>query len=560
MTQTVDSDDHTTVRVKLLHVDEGEIGGGKLKFGYDGLASVALENFGLDKEVSDEQLAAGLLAITEGRRKLTLFNCKRSGYAIYPEFVVEGEVHSAEFDSFDVRYSEVSEWFFQEMHVGGELGKELKWHTAHVPLVANVVTQSASFTIESCYVGSLEGSGEDRTLHQHFEFRFTAKKNRFSLDEIRKLALRFSNLLSILLARPCPIVSVDVSPNGDSYRRLYYGISRAPQSEIQGRGNGDLVTWRKFFALKSDVDDCWEQLVNAFFCSEYREVIWSRLAGMQKHDGFWEHGVLGYMTILDSYVTQRFPKASAPKVVPTAKLRQLEKQLARIRPPLDSTQQTAVIAAASQIFSSSPVTFASRFEALFKSLDPDVRKILRLTQVDFEVMKKLRDAVAHGDELPITGTDVTHIFEIKNRIILLLTHLFFLDVGLGRDIFLECLSRPHTEMRMISDLDEVHLDRTLYPEKFISVSSQELSVIQKRQLRLHQHCFERDLAGVVSYSEKRSLQLFDASNARKFGQIHELLDLPKVAVSYLAQAYFEDAVLTEPVHSAIIVDLAHVPV
>ena len=123
MKHTVDSDHHTTLRVKLSHAQEGDIGEGTLMFGYGCLASFALDGFRLNIELDDDQLASGLLAIAADGRKLSLFNCTRSGHTIYPEFVVEGDVRGSQFDSFEVRYSEVSEWFFQQTHVDGQLGE-----------------------------------------------------------------------------------------------------------------------------------------------------------------------------------------------------------------------------------------------------------------------------------------------------------------------------------------------------------------------------------------------------------------------------------------------------
>lgn len=559
MKHTVDSDHHTSLRVKLSHAEEGDIGEGTLTFGYGCLASVALDGFRLTVELDDDQLASGLLAIAADGRKLSLLNCTRSGHTIYPEFVVMGDVEGSEFDSFEVRYSEVSEWFFQQTHIDSQLGEEIKWHATPAPLVANVAMPSRNFRIESFYVATLEQSGEDRTLHQHFEFRFTATKNPFSPAEIKDLARRFGNLLSILLAHQCPIVSVDVTPKGGSYGRMYYGIHKSPPNGLQPQDDRDKVSWRKFLALKSDVDDCWEDVVNAFFRSKYREVIWSRLAGMQNYEGFWEYRVLGYVTLLDGYVTQRFGKGRRPKIPPMKKLLQLKAELADVQPHLDSTQLAAVLDAASRIFSMPDTSFASKFQALVDSLDRDVIKIINLTQGDFKRVKELRDDVAHGKELRFAGPDLTPIFEITNRIILLLTHLFFLDVGLERDLFLRCLSRPHTELRMISKLDEVHLDRILSPEKFILVSSQELLTIEQRPQRLSWPCFVRNLAGVVTYSEGHSSELFNALHKSRGGKFHELLGLPEDAVSHLGEAYFEDGAQTVSIYSTVIIDLARVP-
>ena len=558
MKHTNDTDNHTTLRVKLSHAQVGDIGEGTLMFGYGCLASFSLDGFRQNIELEDDQLASGLLAVAEDGRKLSLLNCTRSGHTIYPEFVVKGDVRGSQFDRFDVRYSEVSEWFFEEMHVDGQLGEEIKWHATPAPLVANVAMPDRNFRIESFYVANLEQSGEDRTLHQHFEFRFTAPNNPFSPTEIRDLVRRFANLLSILLAHQCPVLSVNVAPESGNFGRMYYGIHKSPPKSSRPEEDRERVTWRKFLTLKSDVDDCWEDVVNAFFRSEYREVIWSRLAGMQNFEGFWEYRVLGYVTLLDSYVSQRFGKVNTPKVPPTKKLVRLKAALADVQPPLDSTQQVAVMDAAGQIFSAAN-TFASKFQALVKWLDPDVVKIINLTQDNFDFVKDLRDDIAHGQQPRFKGTDITPVVEITNRIVLLLTHLFFRDVGMGRDDFLRCLSRPHTELRMISKLDEVHLDRILFPEKFIQINSLELLIFQSRPRKLHCPCFERDLNGVVTYSDERSSELDNAMRARGGGKFHELLGLPEDAVSYFSEVYFEDGAQTVPIYSTVIVDLARVP-
>ncbi len=112
---------------------------------------------------------------------------------------------------------------------------------------------------------------------------------------------------------------------------------------------------------------------------------------------------------------------------------------------------------------------------------------------------------------------------------------------------------------MISNLDEVHLDRVLSPEKFIPVSPKELLTIEQRPRRLCWPCFERNLAGVVTYSEELSSQLFNAVHKSRSGKFHELLGFPEDAVSYLGEAYFEDGAQTVSVFSTVIIDLARVP-
>ncbi|MFS2162689.1 hypothetical protein ABL850_03085 [Variovorax paradoxus] len=551
-----DSNHQRTLRVRLSHPDVGDIGEGSITFGYSCLARFVLDGLGREISLSDAQLAEGLLAHADDGTRLSLFNCECRDRTLFPEFVIGGEVKASQFLSFEVRYSNVSEWFFQQMSIDGDPGERLEWGGAPVPLVAEVSLPGHHFKSSSFYVGSLERQGEDRNLHQHFEFCFTATQDRFSLAEVKQRAQRFSNLFSLLLGHPCSIVSVDVSADGKHGWRLFYGLFKSPPKREPLQNDQDRVSWRTFLTAKSDVDAYWDDIVNRFFRSNYREVIWSRVAGMQSYEGFWEHRVLGYVTLLDSYVSQ-IPK-KGPSAPPTKKLLRLQAALGAIKPPLDQAQQGDVMKAATQIFSAND-TFASKFQQLLNTLDADVLKVINLSHADFETIKDLRDEVAHGQQPSFAGPDITPIFVITNRIILLLTHLFFIDVGLGRDVFLQCLARPLNRLRMDSDVDQVHLDRTLKPTSFFRVSPQALQVIQQRSRRLLCNCFVRDRSGVISYSASHSEEIENALSARLGVRHHELLRLPEEAVTYIGDAYFEDGKQIEALHSTVLIDLSRLP-
>jgi len=554
--QSNDSDHQRTLRVRLSHPDVGDIGQGSITFGYSCLARVDLDGLGREISLSGPQLAEGLLAQAEDGTRLSLFNCERRDRTLFPEFVIDGEVTSPQFLSFEVRYLNVSEWFFQQMPIDGVPGEKLEWCGTPAPLAAEVSLPGHHFKLSSFYVGTLECQGEDRNLHQHFEFRFTATQDRFSLAGIKQHARQFSNLLSILLGHPCSIVSVDVSVDGKRSLQLFYGIFKSPPNQEASQDDRGRVSWRTFLTQKSDVDARWDDVVNRFFRSDYREVIWSRVAGMQNYEGFWEYRVLGYVSLLDSYVSQRFKKG--PPMQPTKRLLRLQTALGAVKPPMDQAQRAEVMGIATRIFLAND-TFASRFQQLLNTLDPDVLKIINLSRADFEAIKELRDEVAHGQQPSFKGPDVTPILVITNRIILLLTHLFFVDVGLARDVFLECLARPLNKLRMDSDVDQVHLDRTLKPTSFFQVSVQALQAIQQRSRRLHCSCFVRDRSGAISYSASHSEEIQNASRARLGVRYHELLRLPEEAVTYVGDAYFEDGKQTESLHSAVLIDLARVP-
>jgi hypothetical protein len=278
---------------------------------------------------------------------------------------------------------------------------------------------------------------------------------------------------------------------------------------------------------------------------------------LQNYEGFWEYRVLGYVTLLDGYVSKHFSKFNPPTTPPKKKkLEQLENRLAEMSPPLNPEQQSAVVAAVTGIFSAKNMSFANKFSQLLDSLDKNVVKIINLTDDDFKTIKDLRNDIAHGDELTFKGPDFTPILVITSKITLLLTYLFFLDIGLAPDDFTRCLSRGHNRLRMAANVDNVHLDRVVHPTHFFQVSSSVLASIRQRSTRLIYSCFVRDHSGDIAYSNSRSVDCeIRAARNGQVSQIHELLDLPKEAVAFYQKAYFEDGTQTEAVDLAIFINM-----
>lgn len=556
MRYTTETDQKRTLRVKLSHPDVGDIGHGKLTFGYSCSATFSIDGLAPIIQLNEAQLAEGLVAAAEDGTNWSLFGCKGHGRSLLIDFVAEHGINAAKIQRFEVRYTDVSDWFFSQMRIDDELGVKLTWNSMPDKLVAVVSQSDLNFKCESEYIATLVRQGEDRNLHQHFEFFFTATLDRFTLLEVRDLARRFSQLLSLLLVHPCSIVSIDVSPDCKHSGRLYYGMSKSPPPSAQSTDDPDLVAWRTFFTSKNDVDGSWDTVVKKFFQSKHRDVVWARLAGMLTFEGFWEYRILGYVTLLDDYVSKDFK--AGPPVQPTDRLKELETALAAVKRKLTKAQAVAVMSAAAQIFASTG-TFASKFDALMASLDQDVVKVISFTSADFKRIKKLRDQVAHALAISYESSDLTPMLAIMNRLTLLLTYLFFLEVGLDKDVFFRCLDRPRNQLRMVSNIDEVHLHRILRPDTFFRVTAKQLDVIKKRNRRLFTPCFVQDRRGRLSYSLSYSKRLQETITAKIGGHPYERLGLPKEAVSYVGEAYFEDATQTESVHSAVIIDYSLLP-
>lgn len=556
MSQSSDSNQKRIVRVKLSHPDVGDIADGSLTYGRGMFARLEIDWRGPDLRLTPDQLATGLLAVAENGQRLSLFNCEQAGRSLFPQFVTEGELKGQNVVRFEVRYTDVSEWFFQQMIVRGEPGENVEWQEMPLPLIAEVSQPGHHFKIESFFVSTIAQQGEDRNLHQHFEFKFTATQDQFSLADVEQQARQFSNLLSILLAHPCSIVSIDVYEDDRRGAHLFYPFSRTRRPVDDESDEPERISFRSFFTLKSDLDSHWNDVVNRFFASEYRGVIWSRLAGMQHHEGFWEHRVLGYVTLLDGYVSQRFKKGNP--VLPPKQERAVLQRLGSKKLGLTKDQHDKLRVAITQIFSQHD-SFASKFDKLIDELDADVYKIIQLSDDDFELIKEMRNQVAHGAELSFKERNLTRVWVIVNRIVLLLTHLFFLEVNLGKQVFLQGLERPFNKLRRQSEIDEVHLARVVKPDNFLKMTPYALRKLRKRPKKLFMCCVTRNRKGVIAYSEKLSHDLQHKPRGHLTVKQHEILGLPQDAVTYLGDAYFESGTDIEEVHSTVLIDLARVP-
>jgi hypothetical protein len=557
MRNTSETDQRRTLRAKLSHPDVGDVGEGKLTFGYSSSSAFSLNEFAPKVRLTEPQLAEGLVAEAEDGTKWSLYGCKGFGHSLFIDFVVENGMRATKIQKFEVRYTDVSDWFFSQMRLESDLGASIEWASMPAKLVAEVSQSDLTFKCESEYVASLVQQGEDRKLHQHFEFSFTATSKHFTLVEVRDLARRFSQLLSLLLTHPCSIVSIDVTPNGMHSGRLYYGVASSPPPEAESTDDPNLVAWRTFFTDKRHVDGCWDTLVKKFFHSKHRDVVWARLAGMQNFEGFWEYRILGYVTLLDGLVSKDF-KAGTP-IQPTDKLKEFETALGAVKRKLTKAQTAAVMDAATKTFTSTG-TFASKFDALMKKLDQDVVKVINFTTADFKRIKRLRDQVAHALPISYKSSDLTPMLAIMNRLRLLLTYLFFLEVGLQKDVFLRCLAQPRNQLRMRADIDEVHLQRLLKPDTFFKVTPRQLEVIRTRPPKLHWPCFVLSKRGQIAYSLAYSRKLAALFMDGTGGDVYGRLGFPKGVVRHVGEAYFEDGTNTVSVHSVAIIDRSLLPV
>jgi hypothetical protein len=198
-----------THKVKLHHRDLGELGEAQLRFGGEWGVVATMGLFGTGLRLDSNRPLDFVGATTEEGNTFTLCDCRIHGFSLIAAFLVYGSITENRFLQIDVRYSDISEWFLRWERVDGTVGEQLTWTKRSQHFSAEVTEGVRRFALTSRSAGSRERVGEDLILHEHVEFSFESS-NGFSLKEVGEKAIELGALLSLLIAYPISIVSVEL--------------------------------------------------------------------------------------------------------------------------------------------------------------------------------------------------------------------------------------------------------------------------------------------------------------------------------------------------------------
>ena len=264
---------------------------------------------------------------------------------------------------------------------------------------------------------------------------------------------------------------------------------------------------------------------------------------MLRYDSYWEYRVVGYISLLDGVVKK---KASGQQMeisrVPH-RIKALEHKLDRMLEPLSSTQKENLLEMFTEDFSSRGRSFSACYRYAVAGSDARVMSAINFSESDFDLIKKLRNEIAHGDEISLPKTNLTRVSMTVNKVTLLLTYWAFADFGLTADDFLQCLYHSHNPLALTSDLDKVHLSRVLGKADFHAVSEERFNEIASIKGVRVDSCFVRDQAGQLQFSERYTLMLKDWMTQRKSGVMkpQEIFGIEPDKVKFSATAYLECA-------------------
>lgn len=516
MTDEIDFSRSYEYHVAVSDDEFGEIGRAKLTFGGEIWPSLSFERPFSVSALTDGLKRSRLIARTDAGESFTLFECELRVLYAHVGLVVVGEV-ADHFKTISIRYTNVSEWFLANQYLKGDVGESLSWENKPDPIDVYIKTDEERFTLRTDIFSSYDRSGEDHLINQHIVFHCERKDGVYVVNDVRRKCLELSSVISVLIAHPIDIVSIGLIDDSNDVHYAYFPhFKRA----VRDKKNG---FWTSCFIWRPMLDGRWQTIFENYYKSEFRKVAWARLAGMQRYDSFWEYKAFGYVSLLDGIVKKKAKGLMAKKRPPGIKrINALKVELERVTSTLTPEQVDDVVAVVSDAFSFDGRDFSWFYGQATTASDQRVMAVINISDADFSFIKKVRDAIAHGDEIDIAQDGLERVSTLVKKIILLLTYWAFIDFGLTADDFLDCMYRSHNSTKLGAAIDQVYLDRILGKAEFYTTSEERFKKIEAIRGVLSLSCFTKDEGGEVDYSEKYTRMLKDWMSLKRGGVMKPL--------------------------------------
>ncbi|WP_144402699.1 ApeA N-terminal domain 1-containing protein [Pseudomonas mediterranea] len=535
--------------MEVYHDDYSILGEGQLTFGGGSFICIQLDlnaNFR-----APQRKLPTLKAKTKEGRHFTLFNCEIDDRLLYAGFIVCGNV-KAEISAFHVKYAELSNWFLHGQNIVGELGKSVSWKNPSPQLSITIKMADEDFSLKTETFSSLTKRGEDHVIHEHTRFIFERAEGVFSVDELREKIFELSTLLSLLTATPVSIANVWVGFGVGHPIPTYF-----PAFKKIDRDSSNGAYWISCLTQRHSLDDKWQSIFERFYTSHYRKTSWVRLAGMQRYEGFWEFKVLGYVSLLDEYVStyaeianQKVTKAENKKV------KKFKEQIKLLKTPLDKAQIKDMESLVESIFvTSRELTFREKYDYAKSLTDENICKVINLTDDDFSLIKRIRDKIAHGSAPDLSDTSYQELHVIVEKITLLMTYWAHSDLGFSPSDFAIALKYTHNRLQFNPGLDKIHLDRITNSAEFIKVSENLFNRFASGQVSIVNACFIQSPEGKLAYSERHK-DMYNAwinNQAKTSNYVIEAFGSESERVTAVNRLYLECGEKTIRLHMAYII-------
>ena len=392
---------------------------------------------------------------------------------IYPQYLVNGHNVPKTFDGFLVRLSFVSEWL-------------LRWSgTERIDdsFVINFPKEIFSIKIKkpdgslaevlSSPSISTKKSKDKRDVTEVEQFYYIEIKYEKSkkIEYMMNDAQHLRRLFSFILGTPIDIEEFLLKSNGRNISVLFnnslsYEKTWSPVNAIIDASN-------------LDSKNLWGTIFNSFFSPKsYKrfEGIWSRFFGVMAHDGYWDYGVFGCVSLLEAYcsihcsdIDERLPDDVFAQLSESyiGFISNHEKEVGS-HPEIFSGLKGMLGKSRNTRFP----TFDMKFDKLIADTPKVIVDAINLTPEEFKHIKDIRNKVAHGGSpsLLIEG-DISHEMMIKSKLMVLIIYYIYKDLGLDENYFVLFLYRRFNPILRYANLNDEAIDKASKSVPFIEIDS-----------------------------------------------------------------------------------------
>lgn len=298
----------------------------------------------------------------------------------------------------------------------------------------------------------------------------------FSLNEIKDLAQEIRNLFSLIFGGALSIRSVYLS---SSLSKGFYSSLIFPcityNPNPMDRVRQAICDFSNIFRWQ-----LWDTIFNNYFTKKSFREIWCRIVPSlsDKLIGYWEHNILSVVVTLEMYC-ELTSKGHGHKLN-TVQFKALKEQLTEVLTNFEKTEELSVddislihnlAGAIKQLKNTSHATLQNKYDFLMGQTSLQIRDVIGFSEVDFNIIKKLRNSVAHGTIYKaVEEGEITKELEIKDKLLALLMYFVFNELGFSDIQIAQLFDRTRNEIIMRAGLNEKARDRITGNAKFITLA------------------------------------------------------------------------------------------
>lgn len=521
--------------VTASHTELGELGDGRLTFGPGKGTTLQFRLSSL--KLTERQTLDEVHVVTEDGQNFTLFNCQFEQLFLSCEYIVSTRTTDA-FVIAELEVLDISPWFFEYQRMSGKPGARIEWINTPDEINASLKLEGADVTIKAYPRTNITQTDDGHLIKDSIHFSI-ASTSPFSIGNVRRYITDLLALLSILLGTPVSPTSIVVKSDKDRTGYVFFPFyKREADTDTRKKSGMD------YFIKKRIFEDNWQTIVQKFYSSTLRDPLWLRLSGMKRYNDFWEYKVLGYVTLWEAYVSSQ-TQSLERKRIPTTKraVKFFHEKIDQSDLSLTAEQSQGVKNLADSVFQTRDYTLQEKTEIVISQADPDVIKIIDLSVEAFARLRKLRDEIAHGQVITILPDEHPLISSRIEKLTLLLTYFAFVELGLKKGEFLECLQRTWNRMARGANLNEAHLDKVTGNAEFITLSSENLFALQPLANGQAFRCFYKSNTGEIIFSDddtKTYLAKLQSNTVNNNPNYNEVFNNHEKKIRLIPNLYFED--------------------